>query len=109
MVSDYFTTGGLLVFHLDFQEVANPVPGLTTLSPSTKTAGSATFTLTVNGSNFVGNSVVRWNDSDRTTTFVSAAQVTASIPAGDIAAGGTPQVTVYNPTPGGGTSSALTF
>jgi len=109
MVSDYFTTGGLLVFHLDFQEVANPVPALTTLSPSTKTAGGATFTLTVNGSNFVGNSVVRWDGSDRTTTFVSAAQVTASIPAGDIAAASTANVTVFNPAPGGGASNTLTL
>jgi hypothetical protein len=35
--------------------------------------------------------------------------VTAAIPATDIAAAGTAQVTVFNPTPGGGTSNALTF
>jgi Galactose oxidase-like, Early set domain/Calx-beta domain len=84
-----------------------PVPGLTTLSPNSATAGGPAFTLTVNGSNFVSDSVVQWNGTVRTTTFVSATQLTAAIPASDIAAAGTAQVTVANP--GGGTSNALTF
>ena len=84
-----------------------PVPGLTTLSPNSATAGGPAFTLTVNGSNFVSGSVVQWNGTVRTTTFVSATQLTAAIPASDIAAAGTAQVTVANP--GGGTSNALTF
>jgi hypothetical protein len=52
---------------------------------------------------------VRWNGSNRTTTFVSSTQLTATIPASDIAVAGTAQVTVFTPTPGGGTSSAQTF
>ena len=84
-----------------------PVPGLTTLSPNSATAGGPAFTLTVNGSNFVSGSVVQWNGTVRTTTFVSATQLTAAIPASDIAAAGTAQVTVVNP--GGSTSNALTF
>ncbi len=87
----------------------NPVPTLTSISPTSATVGGLAFTLTVNGSNFISTSVVRWNASDRTTTFVSAAQLTASIPATDIAAAGTVQVTVFNPSPGGGTSTGLTF
>jgi hypothetical protein len=87
----------------------NPVPALTTLVPSSATAGGGAFTLTVNGSNFVSGSAVRWNGAARTTTFVNATQVTAAIPASDIAAAGTAQVTVFNPAPGGGTSNALTF
>jgi hypothetical protein len=79
------------------------------MSPTSATAGGAAFTLTVNGSNFINGSVVQWNGSARTTTFVSASQLTATIPASDIATGGTPQVTVFNPAPGGGTSGALTF
>src|SRR5258705_10902624 len=46
-------------------------PTLTTLSPSSAVAGGPAFTLTVNGSNFVSGSVVRWNGANRTTTFVS--------------------------------------
>src|SRR5206468_4165835 len=61
------------------------------------------------GTNFNSSSVVRWNGADRTTTFVSSTQLQAQILAGDIASAGTAPVTVFNPTPGGGTSSAETF
>ncbi|MEK7831306.1 MAG: IPT/TIG domain-containing protein [Acidobacteriota bacterium] len=37
--------------------------------------------LTVTGTNFVNTSVVRWKGTDRLTTFVSATQLTAQIPA----------------------------
>ena len=77
---------------------ANPVPALTSLAPTSTPAGGAGFTLTVNGSNFVGTSQVRWNGTGRTTTFVNAGQVTAAIPASDIVTQGSAQVTVVNPT-----------
>jgi alpha-D-ribose 1-methylphosphonate 5-triphosphate synthase subunit PhnH len=88
---------------------SNPVPAISTISPSSATAGGSGFTLTVSGSNFVTGSRVRWNGADRTTTYVSSAQLTATILASDIASAGTASVTVFNPTPGGGTSNALTF
>ena len=87
----------------------SPVPSLTSLVPNTALAGAPSLVLTVNGSNFTSSSVVRWNGADRATTFVSGAQLQAAIPASDIAAAGTAQVTVLNPAPGGGTSNALTF
>ncbi len=87
----------------------NPVPTAGNLSPSQATAGGAAFTLTVNGANFVNGATVRWNGSDRTTTFVSSTQLTAAIPASDIVSQGTRTVTVFNPTPGGGTSGGLAF
>lgn len=87
----------------------NPAPTTTSLSPTSATAGGSGFTLTVNGTNFISSSVVRWNGSDRTTTFVSATQVTATIPASDIATAGTATVTVFNPAPGGGLSNGQTF
>jgi hypothetical protein len=65
--------------------------------------------LTVNGSNFVNGSVVRWNGSDRSTTFVGATQLRATINAADVSAVGTAQVTVFTPPAGGGTSAPLTF
>jgi len=42
----------------------------------------------VTGSGVVPASTVRWNSSNRTTTFVSATQLTATILAADIASGG---------------------
>jgi hypothetical protein len=87
----------------------NPVPAITALSPASSTAGGPAFTLTVNGSNFVNASVVRWNGTDRATTYVSSTQLTAEITTADIAVAGTAQVTVFNPAPGGGISNAQTF
>ena len=87
----------------------NPVPALTTLMPNSAVTGGAGFTLTVNGSSFINGSIVRWNGSDRSTSFISANQLQATIPAGDIAVAGSATVTVFNPAPGGGTSNGLTF
>lgn len=87
----------------------NPTPALSSLSPSVATAGAPGFNLTVLGSNFVSSSIVRWNGVSRSTTFVSGTQVQAAIAAGDIALAGSAQVTVVDPSPGGGTSAALSF
>lgn len=89
--------------------IDNPVPALTSLSPSSAIAGSAGFPLTVEGKNFVSTSVVNWAGSPRATTLVSATEITATINAADIAKAGTFKVTVTNPAPGGGTSAAKTF
>jgi hypothetical protein len=87
----------------------NPVPTISSISPTVKYVGDGSFTLTVNGTNFVSGSVVRWNGSNRTTTYSSSTKLTASISASDIASAGTATVTVYNPTPGGGTSNSKTL
>ncbi len=87
----------------------SPVPSLTSLSPSSAAAGGPAFTLTLTGTNFVPESFAQWNGSNRTTTFLNSTQLTAAIPASDIATVGTAQVTVVNPLSGGGTSNALTF
>lgn len=74
-----------------------PIATLATISPTTIASGGSDFTLTVNGTNFVnGESIVRWNGTDRATTFVSSTELSAAIPAADIVAGGTATVTVFN-------------
>jgi len=97
-------TSNMAAFNID-----NPVPVITSLAPSTALVGAAGFTLTVNGSNLIPSSVVRWNGSDRATTFISTTQLEAAIPASDIAASGTAVVTVFNPPPDGGTSNMAVF
>ena len=97
------------VVNLGATGATNPAPILASIAPTSATAGGPPFTLTVNGSNFVPTSTVRWNGANRTTTVVSATQLQAAIPAGDIAAAGTAQVTVATPAPGGGVSAASTF
>src|SRR2546426_2735583 len=83
-----------------------PAPGVTPaiaqLAPDNVNHGNADFTLTVNGSHFASDAVVKWNGTARTTSFVSAGQVTAAIAAADVATAGSAAVTVTNPgTPGG--------
>ena len=89
--------------------VGNPAPNALWLLPSSAAPGSAAQTIKVNGEGFTATSTVLWNGSARTTTFVSETQLQAAITAADIATAGAAQVTVSNPTPGGGTSAALPF
>lgn len=87
----------------------NPVPVAGALAPNRVNAGSGAFTLVVTGSSFATDAVVRWNGAARTTTFVSATELRATIAATDVAAAGSASVTVFNPAPAGGTSNALNF
>ncbi len=88
---------------------SSPAPVLSSLSPSTKVAGSAAFTLTVSGSSFVNGSVITWNGTSLTTTYISATQLTASVAASLVSTTGTASVAVTSPAPGGGTSAAASF
>jgi hypothetical protein len=69
--------------------------------------GGAAFTLTINGTNFLSGAVAQWSGTSLVTTFVSATQLTAAVPASLIASGGSASITVVNP--GGATSNAATF
>ena len=51
-------------------------PDITSLSPSSTTAGAPGFILTVNGSGFAPLAVVFWNLTPLTTTVVSPTQLT---------------------------------
>ena len=99
------------VWVLQLQQSASgsSTPTLTSLSPSPVTAGSPGFTLTVTGANFASTSVVQWNGSNRTTTFVRAPSSRPGIAAADIASAGSALVSVSTPGSGGGTSNSLTL
>jgi hypothetical protein len=84
----------------------NPAPVISAISPNTATAGGPAFTLTVNGTGFSSGSVVNWNTTALTTRFISATQLTATVPASLIATAGTAQITVVS---GNVTSNALAF
>jgi len=90
---------------------SKPLAATSGIAPSVRSVGDPTFTLTVNGSNFTPCSIVRLDGLDRTTTYVSATQLTAQILNTDQGGGGTKLITVFTPTPGGGTSNtqALTI
>ncbi|MFZ1084368.1 MAG: hypothetical protein WAN35_05340 [Terracidiphilus sp.] len=50
------------------------------ISPSLIPTGTASATLTINGVGFATNSVVNWNGTALTTTYVSGQQLTAAVP-----------------------------
>ncbi len=83
------------------------VPTLSSLSPVSAAVGSPTFTLTVNGTNFVNGSTVQFNGTSLSTTFINATQLTASVTASLLTSPGSFNVTVVNP--GGATSNTATF
>src|SRR5258708_13203634 len=64
------------------------------LVPEQKAPGSATFTLTVNGTGFASSAVVKWNGTALTTTFVTSSKVTASVPPSDLVTAGTATASV---------------
>lgn len=85
----------------------NPTPILTSINPTSDTLNAPGFTITAMGSNFVQSSVIRWNGNSLVTTFISANQLTAAVPASDLTSVGTASVTVF--TSNGGTSASLPF
>jgi hypothetical protein len=108
---------------------ANPVPVLTSISPVIASPGSADVTLTVTGSSFVQNtattgnplngSIVVWNTTttatNLATTFGSASQLTATVPASLLTTESCTKVAVFtgpsvdpnNPTGNGGGGTSM--
>ena len=84
-------------------------PTISSLSPSGAIAGGPSFTITVNGTNFLNNSVVQFNSTALTTTFISSTQLQATVPAAQITFAGVAQIAVANPAASGGNSAASTF
>ena len=87
----------------DFAASASPVATvvveplavvLTTIAPVAAEAGSSDTTITATGTNFSPTAIVNFNGTPLATTFVNATQLTAVIPAAQLANAGTINVTV---------------
>jgi subtilase family serine protease len=87
----------------------NPVPSISSLSPTQQAAGSTSQTLTIAGSGFISGSTVTYNNVAHSASYMSASQLAISLTTSDMAATGTYPVVVTNPTPGGGASGAMNF
>jgi endonuclease G len=87
----------------------NPVPAVRYLTQSACQIGRPDMNITIAGNYFVPASVVEWNGTPLTTTYVSSNQITALVPANLISGVGTAAVTVYAPPPAGGSSAPLNF
>jgi subtilase family serine protease len=75
----------------------SPTPVVYSLAPASAVAGSPEMELQVYGSNFLPESVIRWNGTPKFTVFLSSRQLRASIPASDLTGAGLAGVTVMNP------------
>jgi hypothetical protein len=90
-------------FSNDIQVISH-TPTLTSIAPSAVVEGP--YTLVVNGGSFAADAVVSLNGAPLATTFINAGQLQAAVPAA-LAEEAVDSVTVSNPGPEGGTSSAL--
>jgi hypothetical protein len=70
---------------------------MTGLAPSNGKLGDAATTITVSGQGLVRGAVVRWNNTQLSTTWVNLNQLTAVIPASLLAATGTGTISVVDP------------
>jgi hypothetical protein len=89
-------------------------PSIGSLSPPGVQVGSTDTPVTILGSNFGVGSTVLWNGTALAgATIISSTQINVTIPAADLAAAGTPNVTVQNPASAAGaapvTSNAVQF
>jgi IPT/TIG domain len=87
----------------------NPAPQITSVSPDRAMAGAAPLILTATGSSFVSGATLLLNGSPRPITSQSATQLSAAIPASDLAAAQSLAVTVVNPDPAVGPSNQIAF
>src|SRR5579863_4086505 len=99
--------GGTLTIQLPSPQTAPP-PFLASLSPTSAAPGGPGFTLTVNGSSLAPGATIEWNNLPLPTSFLSATQLTAAVPAALITNPGPVTITVVNYT-NGPPSNPLTF
>ena len=96
-----------------------PGPELTGLSPDSNQIGAPSFTLTLTGGGFESDSQVQWvtenpvtfanTTTSLPTVYVSATQLTASVPGNLLTAVGAVTLTVNNPTSNAGVSQGMVF
>ena len=112
VTSNYFTTAGTLTMTLSNPApgggsvstnlaVVTPLPTITGLSPASVVAGAGDTLLTVSGTGFFSDSVVRWNGTDLVTSYNSPNQLTTTIPAASLSNTAVASVTVATPDVGG--------
>jgi len=87
-----------------------PVPVLNSISPATAISGGILpVTLYATGTNFDAAAVINFNGTAVQTSTSLHTSAQASIPVSALTTPGTVQVTISNPSPGGGPSNSLSF
>ena len=90
-------------------EVNNPMPAISSISPSFGDRGTGAKTVTITGSNFILGSIGRVNGVNRTTTFIDHSHLLIQLSANDMYRNDNFFITVFNGEPGGGYSEAALF
>jgi hypothetical protein len=109
--------GGTSATTLTFTITPAPsnVPTIISASPTTVLAGSASATLILAGTNFAPQSIATVNNTNRSTFFLSSANLQVNLTAADLATAGTLSIAVTNPAapppapPNGGTSNIFPY
>ncbi len=87
----------------------NPVPAISSVSPTELASGSAGQTLTIAGSGFMPSSTVTYNGTFHAATYGTSTNLSIQLLAADLATIGSYPVIVSNPAPGGGPSGGVNF
>jgi hypothetical protein len=91
----------------------NPLPAITTIDPAYIEVRNSSLNVTVHGTGFGIESVVRWNGADRHTSIVNLTQgetaLQALLTTSDVDTPTVGHITVFNGPPGGGTSNTVNF
>lgn len=84
----------------------NVAPAITSLNPSSISAGSGSVSLVISGSGFVPSSSFSFNGVARSVSFVNSAQVSMPLTPADLSVPGQVNIAVQTPPPGGGSAQA---
>ncbi len=108
--NSYSGSGGYQLTVSTGTYLSNPVPTVLSLNRTSATINSPVgFWVGITGNNFLPNSVVRWNGDNRPTSYSSSTFIWGWVYPSDMTALGFNTMTVFNPTPGGGTSFGQSF
>ena len=79
----------------NFNTIAAPL-AVTALSPASTAATSGSLDVTITGTGFTSSTFVNWNGSRRSSTYVSATQITLHLVAGDLTLPGGQDIFIGN-------------
>ena len=89
--------------------VENPVPEVSTVTPTSVNTSITDATVTLLGTGFVDGVTVTLGTETLTPVSVSSKAVTVHVPSAQLTSAGTLQFSVTNPEPGGGLSNSVTL
>ncbi|MGB8988424.1 MAG: choice-of-anchor D domain-containing protein [Candidatus Sulfotelmatobacter sp.] len=80
--------------------VISPEPVISSTSPTSIVAGTASESILINGQNFMSGAKAQWNGTSIATTYLSSTQLQIQPTTAELASAGFVQLSVTNPSPG---------